>query len=471
MTVRAVHWHEGMFLLPHHFQAAQRHAEATAARGGKWDVHYNWGLRALDLDPDALANHRFVAHALRARLRDGTLVAVPDDGVLPALDLKPALEQARSVTVVLAVPVARPGRANAAADPADRARYLVETQELEDENSGVNPQPVEVRVLNARLMFATDPQAGYEVLPVARVAKSARADAPPQLDDAFIPPVLSCDAFRPLAAGVVQAAYDRIGTKLGVLAAQAAGRGITFDSRAQGELTQLEQLRELNEAYAALGVLGFNPVHPLTVYAELCRVVGRLAVFGPTRKVPELPRYDHDDLGGCFWRVKAYLDELLDLVVEPAYKERPFVGAGLRMQVALEPNWIEPGWALYIGVQSPLTADECVKLLSKGQLDMKVGSSERVDAVFRLGQAGLRFEHQPAAPRVLPDVPGQTYFQISQDPAQVEWQNVQRSLALALRVNEHRVVGNIQGERVLTIRTGNQTVPVQFTLYAVPRQE
>jgi len=39
-----------------------------------------------------------------------------------------------------------------------------------------------------------------------------------------------------------------------------------------------------------------------------------------------------------------------------------------------------------------------------------------------------------------------------------------------LRVNEHRVVGNIQGERALTIRAGGQTVPVQFTLYAVPPQ-
>lgn len=470
MTVRAVHWHEGMFLLPHHFQAAQRHAEAVAARGGRWDLHHNWGLRDLDLDLDALANHRFVVRTLRARLRDGTQVAVPDDGVLPALDLKPALEKARAVTVLLGVPVAKPGRANAAAEPSDRSRYLVETLELEDENTGVNPQPVEVRLLNARLLFATDPQAGFEVIPLARVAKSARADAPPQLDESFIPPVLACEAFPPLAARIIQAAYDRIGTKIGVLAGQAVARNLTFDSRGQGELLVLEQLRELNAAYATLGTLGFAPgMHPVWAYAELCRVVGRLSVFAPARRVADLPRYDHDDLGGCFWRVKAYLDELLDLVVEPAYKERPFVGAGLRMQVALESAWIEPSWVLFIGVQSPLPADDCVRLLSKGQLDMKVGSSERVDMVFRLGQAGLRFEYRPAAPRVLPEQPGQIYFQLSGDSAQVEWQNVQRSLSLALRVNEHRVVGNIQGEQVLNIRTGTDTVPVRFTLYAVPQ--
>ncbi len=471
MTARAVHWHEGMFLRPHHLQAAQRHAEHMARRGEKWDVHYDWGLRAVDLDLDALANHRFAVHALRARLRDGTLVDVPEDAVLPALDLKPALEQTRAVTVFLAVPVVNLGKANAAAGtPADGARYLLDTQELEDENSGVNPQPIQVRLLNVRLLLSTQDHTGYEVLPVAQIEKSPRADAAPQLGNAYIPPVLACDAWRPLGVGILQTLYDRIGKKIEVLAGQVVARGLSFDSRAQGEPLLVEQLRELNEAYTLLGVLAFaQGVHPLGAYAELCRLVGRLSIFGPARRPPELPRYDHDDLGGCFYRVKQYLDELLDLLVEPAYKERAFVGAGLRMQVALEPVWVEPSWQMFIGVQTPLEAEECVRLLSRGQLDMKVGSSDRVDTVFRMGQAGLRFDHCPVVPRVLPEMTGQTYFQVSRDAQQMEWQNVQRSLTLALRLNENRVVGNIQGERSLTIRTGSQTVPMQFTLYVVPQ--
>jgi len=83
-------------------------------------------------------------------------------------------------------------------------------------------------------MTTADPPAGFEVLPIARIVKSGRADSPPELNAAFIPPVLAVDAFRPLHAGVVQAAYDRIGTKLAVLAGQAVARGLTFDSRNQG---------------------------------------------------------------------------------------------------------------------------------------------------------------------------------------------------------------------------------------------
>jgi hypothetical protein len=46
---------------------------------------------------------------------------------------------------------------------------------------------------------------------------------------------------------------------------------------------------------------------------------------------------------------------------------------------------------------------------------------------------------------------------------------VQRSLTLALRLNENLIAGNIQGQRVLTIGSGELTTTLQFTLFIVPR--
>jgi type VI secretion system protein ImpJ len=340
---------------------------------------------------------------------------------------------------------------------------------MEDENTGVNPQPVQVRLPNLKLLLSSQDRTGYEVLPLARVEKSQRAEATPQLDVTYIPPVLACDAWKPLGIGIVQAVYDRLGKKIETLASQIVTRGVGFDSLTQGDPLLFAQLRVLNEAYAVLNVHAFAPgIHPLWTFAELCRLVGQLAIFDKRRQVPKLPHYDHDDLGGCYGTVKQYIDALLDLLVEPDYKERPFIGAGLRMQVALEPGWLDPGWQMYIGVQSRLNPEECVRLLTQpGQLDMKVGSSDRVDAIFRLGQAGLRFTPSARPPRALPALPGQIYFQIDRDASAVDWQNVQRSLSLALRLNQALIVGNIQGERVLTITTGGQTTTLQFTLYVV----
>jgi type VI secretion system protein ImpJ len=475
-----------MFVRPHHFQAAQRHAAFVAARNGRLDLHHNWGLRSLQLDRDALANHRLVVRGLEARLRDGTLVAVPEDGTLPALDLKPALERA-AVTAFLAVPVLHVGRANvlaagAAAAPGEAgARYRPDALELEDENTGVNPQLVPVRLLNLTLLLgegggpAGRELAGYEVLPLARLEKSPGAQGSPQLDLSYIPPVLACDAWEPLGAGILQALHDRVGKKLDLLSEQAVARALTFDSAAQGERLLFEQLRVLNEAHAGLGVLATTPgIHPLPAYLHLCQLTGALAIFDAGRRVPALPPYDHDDLGGCFHRVKQHLDALLDVFVEPEYKERAFVGAGLRMQVALEPAWLESPWELFIGVQSPLEPDECVRLLTHpGQLEMKIGSSERVDALFRRGQAGLHFARCPQLPRALPLRPGLVYFQINRESQQAEWLNVQKSLSLAIRLNESRIAGTIQDQRTLTVKLSaaapGQTATVQFTLYVVPR--
>jgi type VI secretion system protein ImpJ len=293
----------------------------------------------------------------------------------------------------------------------------------------------------------------------------------PQLHLPYIPPVLACDAWQPLAVGILQVIYDRIGKKLDLLAAQISSRGISFGSQAPGDALLFGQLQALNEAYAVLHILSFaQGVHPLPAYLELCRLVGQLAIFGESRRTPPLPRYDHDDLGGCFNRVKNYIDALLDQVIEPDYKERPFIGAGQRMQVSLEPSWLESAWHMYIGVQGALPSEECIRLLTRGgQLDMKVGSSERVERIFQLRQAGLKFAHSPLPPRALPARAGLIYFQINREAQQEEWQNVQRSLTLAIRLNEQCIVGSIEGEQVLTIRTGTgaQTTTLQFTLYVV----
>ncbi len=476
-TTQAVHWHEGMFLRPHHFLLADRHTTGVIQRGVRCDVHHYWGLRSAEIDLDALSNFRFVVRSLRARLRDGTNVVVPEDGVLPDIDLKEPLEKSGTggVMLHLAVPVYHPGRANVSAKGAESqgeaARYRLDTLSIEDENLGTNPQSIQVRRLNLTVLPSTRDLSGYDHLPIGRVVRSTRAEATPELDPSYIPPVLACEAWPKLSAGILQSLHDRIGKRIEVLASQAVSRRIGFDSQSQGDRLIMAQLRELNEAYAYLGILAFTEgIHPLDAYLELARLIGKLSFLDmQTRRPPALPRYDHDDLGTCFFRAKQYLDGLLDLIVEPDYKERPFFGVGLRMQVTLEPHWLEPSQSVYIGVQSSLDVEACVRLLTKpGQLDMKIGSSDRVDAIFRNGQAGLRFDHAPRPPRALPTGPGQIYFQVSRDSPEGEWQHVQRSLTLALRLNENLIAGDIQGRRTLSIRNEGQMTTLDFTLYVVP---
>ena len=107
-----VYWHEGMFLRPHHFLAEHRGQSRIHSIDAKWTLHHNWGLRSIQINTDALGTFRFSVSSLRARMRDGTLVEIPEDGTLADVDLKAALERNRRVTVYLAVPVLKSGQPN-----------------------------------------------------------------------------------------------------------------------------------------------------------------------------------------------------------------------------------------------------------------------------------------------------------------------------------------------------------------------
>jgi type VI secretion system protein ImpJ len=142
------------------------------------------------------------------------------------------------------------------------------------------------------------------------------------------------------------------------------------------------------------------------------------------------------------------------------------------MQVTLEPSWVEEGNRLYIGVRSTLPAEECVYLLTRpGRLDMKVGSSDQVDAIYRLGRAGLHLRHDPTPPRIMPAPPDTVFFRVEPGRTPPEWLAVQRSLTLAIRVNERLLADDVPGRQELTIRADAQEARMRFVLYVVPNLE
>ena len=489
MTARSLYWQDGMFMWPHHMQQEERLQSERIRVTNQWNVHHNWGLRQLDVDPDAFKSGRLAILRLQARLKDGTLVEVPAEGRLPVLDLNEMLVGKDQVTIYLAVAKIRANRPNAVvarggSQPAGNGeaggasaqgdtRYLVEDFEVADENTGEDQQTLQFRALNLKLLPDSQDAAGYEVLPIARFEKNAAAGAP-QLDVNYIPPLVACDAWRTLAVDILQMLFHHVSSRMESLANKAITRGITFETHNPGDDVLLGRLAVLNEASTVLNTIAFaEGIHPFTAYLELCRLVGQLAVFGGDHRAPKLPPYNHDDLGECFYRVKRQLDEMDEGIV--TYEERAFVGEGLRMQVAMEAKWLEPAWQMFVGVQSTLPQTEVIRLLTKpGQLDMKIGSGDRVDQIFERGLKGMEFTHAAQPPRVLPSMADLTYFQVNRDAQKTEWALVQQSLTLAIRVNQSRFVvgpqGTIQGLRTLSLKQQGAlpATPIQFSLFLVP---
>lgn len=470
---------------PHHMQQEDRCQTERLALSHRWNVHHNWGLRRIEWDPEAFQSGRLEVTRLQARMRDGTLIDVPGEGRLPTLELAEILANRERVTVYVALAQLHETGANSAAPsapPADaegsqnsqtvKTRYLMEKFQIADENDGADLQTLDFRILNLQLMLDSEDLAGYEVLEIGRFEKSPTAEGAPRVDVNYIPPVLACDAWKPLVDEILQMLYHHLSSRMENLATKAVTRGITFETKNPGDNKLLGRLAVLNEASCVLNTIAFaEGIHPFTAYLELCRIVGQLAIFTGDRRAPKLPAYDHDDLGGCFYAVKRHLEWDEDAA---AYEERAFIGEELRMQVAIEAKWLEPAWQMFVGVRSPLPQAEVIDLLTTpGQLDMKIGSANRVDHMFTRGIPSLEFTHALTPPRVLPTMADLTYFQVNRDSRQSEWEKVKESLTLAVRVNHKRFevgpAGNINGMRVLALHQhGHQpATTMQFSLFVV----
>ena len=339
MTNHAVHWSEGLFISPHHFQLSERRLREELSLAQQWHVGYAYGVRKIEIDLEALANWRVSLGTLHVRLQDRTFLRYPEDSILAPVEIPRAAfrNSQERVMVHVAIPRLQLGRKNADQQTSEgTARYAIESQEVEDENQAGNPIVTDVRWLNARILLGDEEISGYETLPIMRLRLGSIAEAPPEVDPEYIPPLLACDAWAYLQDRILGNTADQLGSLADQLARNMLDRGVAFES---GHREDLERIFKLHSLNMALGYLVNLPlvrgIHPLTAFLELCRVVGQISIFLPERRMPKVPVYDHDDLGGCFHAIR----RLLDLDTEKqrrAYVKRPFVGAGLQMQVRLD---------------------------------------------------------------------------------------------------------------------------------------
>src|SRR3954465_532700 len=108
MPNRLVHWYDGMFVGPHHFQYAERQSRLALKESEDWFHPFDWGILSLEVDEKALVRFQVVVTECQARFRDGTRLSIPDDCEVDSSglseDLAAAFERERKVVVNLAIP-------------------------------------------------------------------------------------------------------------------------------------------------------------------------------------------------------------------------------------------------------------------------------------------------------------------------------------------------------------------------------
>jgi type VI secretion system protein ImpJ len=407
-----VHWSEGQFLRPHHLQAAFRQRETSRAAALDALHPYAWGFAALDLAHDAIENGLIELRSCELRLRDGTHVSVPENCTLPPREFKAALDKATGpLDVYVGVPQFQTVRPNVQSPGEElegrNPRYAIDLMERYDENTGDNPQAVEIRRLRGTVFLGEEDRAGFECVRLGRIERSA---AGPRIVSNVIPPVLRLRAWTPLctAADIL---WNDIRARMEQLGADAAARGLTFATASPGDMEQLLKLQALNELTVRFGTLAAGPeLHPYLFYLTLCEGIARVALWDDLRRPRELPAYDHDDCGPVFEELVRYLRALVNSLLPRDYIERPFEAREGGYGVELDAEWFSPSYELYFGIRGAVQIEEVLALFRA--INFKLASPRDAPEVFRRRLPGLEFKNAGAVAN-LPKSTDQFYFRIA----------------------------------------------------------
>ncbi|CAN5806110.1 hypothetical protein BH11PLA1_BH11PLA1_17760 [soil metagenome] len=444
MSVSQVHWHEGLFMQPHHLQLLQRQGLERSALERRLASPFPYGVVEARLATDALENMQVRFERLVAIMPGGAVIDIPHNADLPALDIKRALAAGGgSVTVSLALPSWQGGRANTldqttGDDARVKRMFKISEQSITDENTGDNAQPVALRRLNARLITENEDRTELETIPVCRITRGAGEEAGlARVDAKFVPPCFVAGGsaglmklLRDIADGVEASRKEQ--------ALQLSKSGWTPENLRGAQFIQLQKLRTLNRYAARLSSI----VHAVTagsaaasggalptfnLYLELRELHAELAALHPDRDPFDAPKYDHDNPGPVFYDLESRLRQLLrDQGVKPA-KKIPFApdGADLALDLSAEDLGASD---ILLGVRTKMDPRALKELIEDKEKFKMMNYSQR-----RLRLFGVKLEEERYVVGV-PTPPGQHYFRLNRTHEQGEkrWAGIQQEKKMAL---------------------------------------
>lgn len=485
MLYPPVNWHEGLFLQPHHFQAWDRHWSERLAASESWQNPHGYGLVEIAINSSALASGYFQLDTLKAKTPGGTMIELAAGQQSERRDVRPEFEQISSelarrhtenssiatLTVYLGVPRLRLGAANVSHGEAEvegQSRWSAELKEYPDETDSASIQPVELRRVNARILFSTEDLSGYDALAIAKVHRGADGIAV-EIEPEYIPPLLDCTAWPGLQQGLLSTACELLMRTSEKLGTSIADEGPTLDPSSSIGLQRILALQVVNPAAATLAALrNMRGIHPRQVYFEFSRLAGALDSFTPQRYCETPPAYDHEDVGPVLEKLLQRIVRNLELLDAKPYTQKFFFGTANGMRVDLEPAAIEKSKRWILGaLVNDGSPSWFIDLVTSAKLDWKLGSDRQIEQIFSRREPGVQTSALDSLPDYLPRNVGWAYFEI--DPSSATWQDVIESRSLAIRFRDSIIanVAELPGNRRVHLKLDEFQPTLEFSLFAL----
>jgi type VI secretion system protein ImpJ len=410
-----IQWHEGMLLMPQHFQQMSGRYENLAQFTATLSGAFPWGLIRFDYDQSAFVSGTLRILRVEAVMPDGFLVTGGTElGADLELNLKNhASEMCREPVMIHLIVPAQTSMTTSG----DLARYSSrDGQPVPDETTGEDP--VHIPRLRPRLALWAGalPPARYQSLPLMRVM--AQNDAFQQTP--FLAPVLAVREDSELG-GLCAGTLGLVRAKSYVLAEQF--RASTLKAGEQESADLRVKLQSLVPGLPGPeAALQSGRAHPFTLYLLMCQLAGHVAGVTPGLVPPWFSPYRHEDLMGTFEPVLSFIEEAVAEAVVDAWEMVPFrmvngafeaePVAALTEAITAGPASGEPNVAMALR-PAPGVPEETVNRWAR---DAVIGSSSAMPNLLMTRVSGAARRRADQLPGLVPPR-GTVLFALSLDPS------------------------------------------------------
>jgi len=430
-----IHWHEGLFLRPHHLQWLSRWSVEGRAEDRTLAMAYPYGVIEASVADDALENRIVRLTALRAVMPSGLYIQIGANADLPSLSIEDALGDSEgSVSIGLGVPLWQARAPNAvppdASVPSTRKEiYRVDESDWYDENSGENRQQLLVRRINARLIVEGQDVTDLEVIPLLRIVTHASAAGPTiKTDPDHAPPCLLLTG-SPRVREIVYEISDLVAKARDDLAGVMSRQGFSYQSVQGDQLRNLLQLRVLATSAARLRAMRNRPaVPPYDAYLELTSLLAELAALRPADEPDAFVPYHHDRPLVTFLTLYEKIRPLAAGGEMESFWTIDFTRENqqLAWMATLQQNHLERPNQYFLAVRSGQDPEAVRRLVEDGKTFKFMPAALVTKTVY-----GVKLKYEPHPP--LPMRADVQYFRVQRAESEAMWSRIQADGRIGIR--------------------------------------
>lgn len=434
---KLIHWNEGLFLQPQHFQLMQRQMlNALALERNLMQAHA-YGIVGMRICEDSLANKMVRFEQLCAVMPSGTYVELGENLALKNLDIRERFSKKNeSFHLYLGIPVYSEGRANTVSlksDTESNKKYLyhIEGLKIADENTGEQVNEIELLFMQGQILIEGDSFDGFEVIPLFRVMQGVGENlGQPRIAPDYCGPCMMIKAFAALQRLIAQL-FEQISASRKDIFRKFRAQGFNREQVQSSHLDLMLRCRTLFAAEAALSsVVEAGTAHPLDVFNELKGLFGQLVSLNPDAvgegmdidPFSSIEEYEHSDPFMSLKVLAKKIREVLGDIVIPDYLEVAFERLDDHYRAFFEGRHFAQSDHFFIGIESKTMPPQELKRLVEDIDVFKFVPASMKRKVLR----GVRLKEEIHVPHFLPRKSYLYYFRILPGGQGSVWNKIEK---------------------------------------------